>query len=183
MNHHTDTIQHQPGQLVGNDAAPEFHAKQLPPGSAPQSQTFKPNPINETPGQANNPDVGSEATGANDMPGATSQEVHAGLGQPGSGQTSASLAHDGKGKREKEKQGLTGQAEGGSGMQGDENAEAKRLQRDNAGGPNNEREHNATLQGAESGEPVHAEQVASMGQGSRKEDYDRAAENPPGRNS
>ena len=117
------------------------------------------------------------------MPGATSQDVHTGLGQPGSGQMSASLEHDGKGKREKEPQGLTGQAQGGSGMQGDESAEARRLQSDCAGGPNSAREHNASFQGAESAEPVHAEQVASMGQGSRKEDYDRAAENPPGRNS
>lgn len=117
------------------------------------------------------------------MPGATSQDVHAGLGQPGSGQTSAGLAHDGKGKREKEPQGLTGQATGGSGMHGDESAEARRLQSDRAHGPNNAREHNASFQGAESAEPVHAEQVASMGQGSRKEDYDRGAENPPGRNS
>lgn len=176
-------MQHQPGQLVGNDAAPEFHAKTLPPGSAPESQTFKPNPIDETPGQNNNPDAADTGLAANDMPGATSRDVHTGLGQPGSGQTSASLAHDGKGKREKEPQGLTGQAEGGSGMHGDESAEARRLQSDRAGGPNNDREHNASFQGAESAEPIHAEQVASMGQGSRKEDYDRAAENPPGRNS
>jgi len=154
---------HQPGQLVGNDSAPEFHAKTLPPGTAPKDSTFKPNPVNEIPGQANNPDASESGTAlaANDFPGATSKDVHTGYGHPGSGQTSAEIAHDGKSKREKQPLGLTGQAEGGSGIQGEESAEIKSLQKDHVGGPNNAREHNATLQGAESVEPVHAEQVAS----------------------
>lgn len=97
--------------------------------------------------------------------------------------TSSEIAHEGKSKREKEKLGLTGQAEGGSGIQGEESADIKRLQKDHVGGPNNAREHNASLQGAESAEPVSAEQVASMGQGPRQGDYDRAAEKPPGKNS
>lgn len=116
------------------------------------------------------------------MPGATSADVHTGLGHPGSGQTSASKVHDGVGKRESQGQGGL-QGEGGTGMQGDESVEARRLQRDHEGGPNNAREHNASFEGAESAEPVHAEQVASMGQGSRKQDYDRGAEKPPGSNS
>jgi len=153
---------HQPGQLVGNDAAPEFHAEQLPAGSAPKSSTFQPNPISETPGQANNPDAAETATAANDFPGATSADVHTGLGHPGSGQTSASIAHDGKSKREKEPKGL--QSEGGTGIQGDESVEIQRLQKDHVGGPKNAREHNASLEGAESVEPVGAEEVASMRQ-------------------
>lgn len=32
------TTGHQPGKLVGNDAAPEFHAETLPAGTAPPEQ-------------------------------------------------------------------------------------------------------------------------------------------------
>jgi len=172
---------HQPGQLVGNDAAPEFHAQQLPAGTAPKSSTFKPNPVDETPGQANNPDASETATAADDFPSATSADVHTGLGHPGSGQTSASIRHDGKPKREREGKGLQG--EGGTGMQGEESAEAKSLLRDHVGGPNNAKQHNASFEGAESKESVTAEEVASMGQGSRKKDYDRSTESAPGSHS
>ena len=82
--------------MVGNDAAPEFHAKVLPPGSAPAENTFQPNPINEVPGQADNENVlrghGKESTktsALDSIPGATSGDVHKGLGHPGQGQTSA----------------------------------------------------------------------------------------------
>ena len=82
-------IKHQVGQQVGNDAAPEFHAKVLPAGSAPAENTFKPNPVNEVPGQADNTEAmnrshGKESTYSDpmDMPGAaTSKSVHTPIGE------------------------------------------------------------------------------------------------------
>lgn len=88
--------------MVGNDAVPTFEAEVLPAGSAPPESTFKPNPINETPGQANNPDTlrghGKESTytAADSFPGATSADVHTGLGHPGQGQVASdSKQHSG----------------------------------------------------------------------------------------
>ncbi|KAL9598547.1 MAG: hypothetical protein Q9219_004449 [cf. Caloplaca sp. 3 TL-2023] len=90
--------QHQPGKLVGNDAVPEFSAKTLPPGSAPVSNTFQPNNLSETPGQANNPDVlrshGKESThttASSTLGGATSGDMYQGLGKPVQGQSSSEL--------------------------------------------------------------------------------------------
>lgn len=177
------TSGHQPGQMVGNDSAPEFHAKTLPPGSAPKSSTYQPNPVNEVSGQANNPDASSQATAALDMPGSTSSDVHTGLGHPGQGQTGSGLRNDGKSHREKEAQGLQGQALGGSGLYGDENREAKNLQKEHVGGVVPAREHNVSLAGAEDKLPVGAEEVAAMGQNPRKGDYDRSADKPPGAHS
>jgi len=68
-------------------------------------------------------------------------------------------------------------------MQGEKSVEAERLLKDHVGGPKNAREHNATLEGAETKESVGAEEVASMGQGSRKKDYDRSTESAPGSHS
>ena len=164
---------------MGNDAAPEFSAQVLPAGSAPKSSTFQPNPVNEVPGQANNPDATS-TTGALDMPGSTSADVHTGLGHPGQGQSSSQAHHDGKSTRVKEGLGTVGQAEGGSGLHGDTSVEARNLQKEHAGGHVTEREHNLSLDGAESKEPVGAEQVASMGQQTRKGDYDHTKAKPPG---
>lgn len=81
--------QHQPGKLVGNDAAPEFQAETLPAGSAPASRTFKPNPVDDVPAGQNAPRA-SDTIG-----GATSADVSTGLGHPGAGQTSRELRHDG----------------------------------------------------------------------------------------
>ena len=88
------SLQHQPGKLVGNDAAPEFSAKTLPPGSAPADRTFQPNPVSETPGQANNPDVlrshgkeSAQTTASSTLTGATSGDVYQGMGKPLQGQT------------------------------------------------------------------------------------------------
>ncbi|MCJ1247108.1 hypothetical protein MMC30_004319 [Trapelia coarctata] len=85
---------HKPGTKVGNDAAPTFTAKTLPPGSAPADRTFAPNPTSETPSQANNPDVlpseDKESTytpASATLIGATSEDVHTGLGKPMQGQT------------------------------------------------------------------------------------------------
>ncbi|CAN9098575.1 unnamed protein product [Alternaria alternata] len=88
---------HQPGKLVGNDAVPEFHAQTLPAGTAPASKTFQPNP------DLNNQKMYHQASDT--LQGATSGDVHTGLGHPGQGQTSQEL-HDGSRKG----QGLTGLA-------------------------------------------------------------------------
>lgn len=95
--------QHKPGVLVGNDAAPEFHVKTLPAGTAPQDRTFAPNSSSEVPGQADNdlvepgPDKEStKTTASSTLGGATSGDVHTGLGHPGQGQTSNELRHDKK---------------------------------------------------------------------------------------
>lgn len=89
--------QHAPGVKVGNDAVPEFSAQTLPAGTAPPKHTFQQSPI---PGENMNPDIASEVrTPANEaMSGATSGDVHRGLGQPVWGQSSHELRGDGKGK-------------------------------------------------------------------------------------
>ncbi|KAL8801474.1 MAG: hypothetical protein Q9182_004441 [Xanthomendoza sp. 2 TL-2023] len=90
------SLQHKPGILVGNDAAPEFSAKTLPAGSAPSDRTFQPNTTSEVPGQADNDNVlrahGKESThttASSTLGGATSGDVHTGLGKPVQGQTSS----------------------------------------------------------------------------------------------
>ncbi|KAI1619076.1 hypothetical protein EDD36DRAFT_49535 [Exophiala viscosa] len=165
---------HQIGQKVSPaDNAPEFSAKTLPPGTAPKESTFQPNPVNEVPGQANNPDVershgkeGVKTDALSTLPGATSADVHTGLGHPGQGQTSNELRHDGQHGRKKDTPGTEGAgATGGSGLYpGDTNTEFRRLQTDDhPKGPNPEQDHNATLAGAESKVPASAEEVAAEG--------------------
>lgn len=94
-----NATQHQPGKLVGNDAAGEFNAQVLPAGSAPSSKTHQPNP------DLNNQKMYQDASST--ITGATSADVHTGLGHPGQGQTSRELHHDEK----KGGQGLTGLAD------------------------------------------------------------------------
>ena len=54
-------------------------------------------------------DISSEQTSAQDsLPGATSADVHTGLGHPGSGQTSAEIRHDGEKGRKNPGRGLQG---------------------------------------------------------------------------
>ncbi|KAH9872396.1 hypothetical protein IAQ61_005231 [Plenodomus lingam] len=74
---------HQPGRLVGNDAHPTFNAQTLPPGTAPPSSTHAPNP------PLNNQKMYQDASST--LTGATSSDVHKGLGHPGQGQTSSEL--------------------------------------------------------------------------------------------
>jgi hypothetical protein len=93
------TAQHQPGKLVGNDAAGEFNAQVLPAGSAPASKTHQPNP------DLNNQKMYQDASST--ITGATSADVHTGLGHPGQGQSSNELRHADK----KGGQGLTGLAD------------------------------------------------------------------------
>ncbi|OGM49200.1 hypothetical protein ABOM_004039 [Aspergillus bombycis] len=93
---------HQPGRKVSpKDYAPEFHAETYPPGTAPASNSYTPNTQLEVGSQAQSPNVehgkGSVKTPAEQsLQGATSQDVHTGLGHPGGGQTSAELRHDGQ---------------------------------------------------------------------------------------
>lgn len=72
----------------------------LPAGSAPPESTFQPDPISETPGQANNEDAlrshGKESTytsAESTLGGATSADVHTGFGHPGQGTTAADKQH------------------------------------------------------------------------------------------
>ncbi|PQE10387.1 phosphatidylinositol n-acetylglucosaminyltransferase gpi3 subunit protein [Rutstroemia sp. NJR-2017a WRK4] len=90
---------HKPGNQVGNDAVPEFHAQTLPPGSAPKDRTFQPDPSGEYPFQDN----AEGTTSAQDtIHGATSADVHTGIGKPINGMTSQEIRGDGsKGSREK----------------------------------------------------------------------------------
>jgi len=84
--------------MVGNDAIDTFQAKTLPPGSAPPESTFKPNNISDVPpvaNMSNKSDPEAPQTKASDtIQGATSGDVHTGLGHPGQGQSSKEL-HDG----------------------------------------------------------------------------------------
>ncbi|KAK0390562.1 hypothetical protein NLU13_0066 [Sarocladium strictum] len=82
---------HKPGVKVGNDAVPEFHAETHTPGTAPADRTFTPNTKSEIPGQAFNDNMQNPITASDTLPGATSADVHKGLGHPGSGQTSQEL--------------------------------------------------------------------------------------------
>ncbi|EJP65424.1 hypothetical protein BB8028_0006g10510 [Beauveria bassiana] len=88
---------HAPGVLVGNDRVPDFEAETYPPGTAPASQTFRPNPQGQIP--AGSEDGSNGAKASSTIAGATSADVHQGLGHPGSGQTSKEL-HGGHRKKE-----------------------------------------------------------------------------------
>jgi len=163
--------QHQVGQKVSEaDNAPEFSAKTLPAGSAPAESTFQPNPQGEVPGQALNDDVdrshgkeGVRTDPLDTLPGATSKDVHTGLGHPGQGQTSTELRKDGGHTSSKKTSGPEGAgATGGSGLHGsgDMDAEHKRLQSDKtSSGPTTG--HNVSLDGAEDKQPESAESVAA----------------------
>ncbi|KAH7128445.1 hypothetical protein B0J11DRAFT_271233 [Dendryphion nanum] len=92
---------HKPGvQASPNDRAPEFSAQTHPPGTAPASSTYTPNP------DLNN--QGTYTSASSTLGGATSADVHTGLGHPGQGQTSSELQHDGQHHRKKQGLGLAG---------------------------------------------------------------------------
>lgn len=79
-------------------------------------------------------------------------------GHPGQGQTSNELRHDGEHTNKRQPQ--TTAQEGGSGLTGEPNAEARRLMTDKTDhGPITG--HGADRMGAEDKEPVHSEQLAS----------------------
>ncbi|RAL16986.1 uncharacterized protein BO97DRAFT_467501 [Aspergillus homomorphus CBS 101889] len=105
---------HQPGRKVAPaDFAPEFRAETHPAGTAPASNSYSANTVSEVGGQALNPNVershGKESvktSAADTLMGATSQDVHTGLGHPGSGQSSTELRHDGQSGRKGQTAGL-----------------------------------------------------------------------------
>jgi hypothetical protein len=113
--------QHQLGVKASpNDRAPEFHAQTLPPGTAPAGSSYQPNPIHEIPSQANNEDIlrshGKESKFTKPLdtfPGATSRDVHTGLGKPPVGQSSVEQRHDGQHGRKKETSGYEGVGKSG----------------------------------------------------------------------
>lgn len=98
--------QHQPGKLVGNDKLPEFQAETLPAGSAPASKTFQPD-VNAASQDGTAPPVqryykdgvgeGETADAASTIQGATSAQVHQGLGKPVQGQSSKELRSEAQG--------------------------------------------------------------------------------------
>lgn len=80
-------MQHKPGNEQGHDAVPEFHAEVHARGTAPPEHSFTPNPINEfprrvSPSSAESPEYAEPP----ELPGATSKDVHTGLGLPLQGQ-------------------------------------------------------------------------------------------------
>ncbi|KAI5852195.1 hypothetical protein BZA05DRAFT_38365 [Tricharina praecox] len=98
---------HQPGRITSpSDTVPTFHAQTMAPGSAPPERTFQPNAAENTVGDSIFP------TGIEGMPGATSGDVHQGLGHPGSGMTSKEVHHDGQHKRTRQRLGLAKHATG-----------------------------------------------------------------------
>ncbi|KAI0376766.1 hypothetical protein F5Y04DRAFT_265698 [Hypomontagnella monticulosa] len=101
---------HKPSVKVGNDAVPEFHVEKYPPGTAPREHTFQPQPKETVPREVAESQQFTDPTET--LGGATSREVHTGLGKPVQGQTSAelhgNLHGDRIGRRKKEYAGLEG---------------------------------------------------------------------------
>ncbi|EXJ90508.1 hypothetical protein A1O1_03611 [Capronia coronata CBS 617.96] len=169
-----ETSGHQVGVKTSPaDHAPEFSAKTLPAGTAPSESTYQPNPVSEVPGQANNDDVlrshgkeGVRTDPLSTLPGATSADVHTGLGHPGQGQTSTEIRHEGHHTSKKHTSGPEGAgATGGSGLSdpNDVSPEFRRLQQDGDHPRGPLAGHNATLAGAESKQPVSDVELAAEG--------------------
>ncbi|KXH26164.1 hypothetical protein CSIM01_11434 [Colletotrichum simmondsii] len=146
---------HAPGTKVGNDAYPEFHAQAYPAGTAPRENTFQPQNAQEIPGQALNPEA-TTYTAAQDFPGATSGDVHTGLGKPVQGQTSAELHGANVGRRDKESAGLEG-----VGASGKDNFRERRLDVGQEPDTRGKTTNASNVLGAEERLPVSAEEVAS----------------------
>jgi len=153
-----ETHGHKPGvKSSPADHAPEFSAQTLPAGTAPKSSTFTPNVQSEIPGQAYNENVershGKESVRTDPLstlPGATSADVHMGLGHPGQGQTSTEVKHASK----KHTAGLKG-----AGATGALEGSGLGAEDDHPRGPI--AGHNVSLDGAESMQPASAEEVAA----------------------
>ena len=133
-------------------------------GTAPAANTHTPHPTgtDSIPGQADNPNLDpSDGTSALDsLPGATSADVHTGLGHPGQGQTSTELRHGGKHTASRDGAGLEGV--GGKGDKGVE-SELRRLQDDRPMGEHGvktARGADATLAGVERVENVKDQELA-----------------------
>ncbi|TKW55310.1 hypothetical protein CTA1_12780 [Colletotrichum tanaceti] len=148
---------HAPGTKVGNDAYPEFHAQAHPAGTAPRENTFQPNNARETPGgQALNPEATTYTAAANDFPGATSADVHTGLGKPAQGQTSAELHGAHPGRRDRESAGLEG-----VGASGKDNFRERRVDVGVEPDSRGKTENASDVSGAEERLPASAGEVAS----------------------
>lgn len=95
--------------------------------------TFKPNNAAEIP-----PNNDGSATASATLGGATSADVHTGLGHPGQGQSSAELRHDGMSHNKNPGSGLDGLASGAQGKTVDsrlpEHAGQRALDNDKAQG-------------------------------------------------
>ncbi|KAL4915899.1 hypothetical protein BDW62DRAFT_117306 [Aspergillus aurantiobrunneus] len=101
------------------DYVPEFNLETHPPGTAPASSSYQPNPIDHPGEQALNPNVqrshGKESvrtTAEQTLTGATSKDVHQRAGHPGSGQSSAELHHDGQHSNKNPGRGIEGAMKG-----------------------------------------------------------------------
>jgi len=158
---------HKPGVKTSPaDHVPESHVQTLPPGTAPKDRTFAPDATSEVPGQADNDaslrSHGKESTytsTASTLSGATSADVHTGLGHPGQGQTSTEIRHDGQHTRKRVGAGLEGVgASGVSGVDERYDPSQRGLERDEAlGGQHGDK---GSL-GAEDIVPADAETVAA----------------------
>ncbi|KAI9850931.1 MAG: hypothetical protein M1838_004817 [Thelocarpon superellum] len=116
---------HQPGQKVtAADHAPEFSAQTIPAGTAPADRTFAPNTSSKVPGQGldssamDNDDPDASTSAGDTLGGASSAEVHQGLGQPVQGQTSNELRHDGQHTSSRQRLGTAGLGASDGGLQG-----------------------------------------------------------------
>ncbi|KAL0930708.1 uncharacterized protein CTRU02_214783 [Colletotrichum truncatum] len=97
---------HKPGNELGNDAVGEFHAEVHSKGEAPPEHTYKPNPVGEFPEQYLSSDSNSSSyRNPPEMPGATSKEMHKGLGLPLQGVESRELNSQLPGKKNSDKRG------------------------------------------------------------------------------
>jgi hypothetical protein len=97
------------------DQRPEYHMEAFPPGTAPASNSFTPNPVSEVGSQANNPNVNggqskepTYTAAADTLVGSTSADVDQGFGKPLQGQTNTEVRHDGQHGRKKQSAGLEG---------------------------------------------------------------------------
>ncbi|KJZ75916.1 hypothetical protein HIM_04740 [Hirsutella minnesotensis 3608] len=142
---------HAPGIKVGNDQMPEFHAETHAPGTAPAEHSFRPDPVSEVPGQADNSAMQSRTSALDTLPGATSADVHQGHGHPGSGMSSQEM-HGGK--RKKHGAGLEG-----VGANASDAAREYGFDRDHAKGPRSGGMEN--YPGAEEAVSVSASELAS----------------------
>ncbi|KAL1958429.1 hypothetical protein VTO42DRAFT_4530 [Malbranchea cinnamomea] len=126
-----DHGKHAPATKVNSeDNMPTFSARTVPPGTAPQENLFQPNPTETVPSQALNEQPGpgietTQTTASSTLGGATSQDVHKGMGKPVIGQTSAELRHEGQAHRKHPGTGLEGVGASETGTRG---VDARRLE-------------------------------------------------------
>ena len=107
-----------------------YSAQTVPPGTAPKENLFQPNPQETVPGQTSEMSERSHGkesthtTASSTLGGATSQDVHKGMGKPAVGQTSAEIRHECEAHRKHPGAGLTGVGASGKGA----DVDARRLE-------------------------------------------------------